>query len=159
MTPALARTRPAAPRPDRATSLRVVRPVDALDLDAALVDALGPHAVRGDDPDTEPAPTPARRTVSPRVRRNRVRAVLVALGLALVLGVGLGALGTGVDAGAPAPQGATVTVEPGQTLWDVAAQATPPGGDVRATLVEIRRLNGLAGTRVPAWTPVVLPAD
>lgn len=45
------------------------------------------------------------------------------------------------------PQGvhtpAAVVVRPGETLWHHAAHITPPGGDVRATMDELARLNGL----------------
>lgn len=151
-----------APGQDRPTPLRVVRPVDALDLDAALADALAPHAPR---PERPLAPVvdldDHRRRSGTWVRRRRRRLLLVALGvgLAVALAAGLATRGPAApDTPAPAV-GATVTIEPGQTLWDLADDVTPAGGDVRATVAEIRRLNGLDTGAVPAWTTVVLPAQ
>ena len=55
------------------------------------------------------------------------------------------------------PTTAAVVVQPGETLWDHAERMTPPGGDVRATVDELARLNAidrkgtlLAGTRLVA---------
>jgi len=36
-----------------------------------------------------------------------------------------------------------VTVEPGQTLWDIASASTPAGGDVRSTMAHLESLNHL----------------
>lgn len=127
-----------------------------LDLDVAWQDALAPHrvAARRDDQLAEVIHLDARRAVARRA--SRARGILFAAVLALVLALGAGILGA--DADGPADLGQTVTVLPGQTLWDVAAAHTPAGADVRATLDRIRGLNGLTGADVPAWTVVVLPA-
>lgn len=153
--------RPAASRPARGVApvaLRVARP-DEVDLDAAWEAATGPHRVveRPDGPLAEVVSLDdvrARRRPSARVRRHRVVAVLFVLALAGLLAVGIGGL---ADADDPAPVVQTVTVAPGQTLWDVAVAHTPEGGDPRATLEQIRAVNGLPSTDVPAWTAVVLP--
>lgn len=153
---------PAASRPARRgvapVALRVARP-EELDLDAAWQAATGPHRVaeRPDAPLAEVvslADARARRRPSARVRRHRLVAVLFVLALAGMLAMGIGGM---ADADHPAPIVQTVTVEPGQTLWDVAVAHTPEGGDPRATLEQIRAVNGLPGTDVPAWTAVVLP--
>jgi LysM repeat protein len=36
----------------------------------------------------------------------------------------------------------------GDTLWDIAAGYTPPGEDVRRTVEDIRRANGLEGSLI-----------
>ena len=43
-----------------------------------------------------------------------------------------------------------VTVQPGQTLWDVASAVTPRGGDVRSTMSHLEAINHLdsAGLQV-----------
>ncbi len=144
-------------------ALRVapVGPPEVVDLDAAWVDATAPHRIAAERDahmaDVIPLHrTRPRRAVSARVRRHRVVGVLFAIALAIVLALGAGALGA--DADGPTDLGQTVTVQPGQTLWDVAVAHTGDG-DPRVTLERIRDLNGLSGTDVPAWTPVVLPAS
>ncbi len=89
--------------------------------------------------------------------------LVLALGVAVVAAVlialaGLGALKIAPAADAAVPERtATVMVEPGQTLWQIAKQATP-GGDVRATVDQIMRLNGIkdAGA-VEAGTELRVP--
>lgn len=146
-----------APRGVAPVALRVARPDDGLevDLDAAWASAMAPHRV-ADDHVAEVVHLDARRAPSPRVRRNRRVAALFVLALAVLLALGAGSLVA--DADGPTPVGQTVTVQPGQTLWDLAVAHTPDGSDPRVTLDRIRDLNGLTGADVPAWTPVVLPA-
>ncbi len=138
-------------------ALRVARPGDGaeLDLDAAWASATAPHRV-ADAHLAEVIHLDVRRATSPRVRRNRRVAALFVLALALLLAVGAGSLVA--DADGPTAVGQTVTVQPGQTLWDVAVTHAPDGTDPRVALDRIRDLNGLTGDTVPAWTPVVLPA-
>lgn len=170
MTAALARPlqSPSAPshRGIAPVALRVAgsRPWvrDDLDLDAAWAEAAAPHRIAaerdGHLADVIPLErSRARRGVSARVRRHRLVAVLFVLGLALVLALGAGAIGA--DADGPTAIGSTVTVQPGQTLWDVAVAHTDAGDDPRAALERIRDLNGLTATDVPAWTQVVVPAS
>ena len=163
MAAALAHHSTERPTPRRGVApvaLRVARPADVeVDLDAAWADALAPHRI-ADERDAHVAPVidlDAHRAPSPRVARARRVGVLFVLALAVVLALGAGAMIA--DADGPTPVGQTVTVQPGQTLWDVAVAHTPDGADPRGTLDQIRDLNGLTGTQVPAWTPVVLPAD
>lgn len=165
MAAALAHAPTAAPRTRGVApvALRVARagerPAD-VDLDAVWADATAPHRV-ADRLDARAADVVdldahrARRVPSARVRRNRLTAVLFVIGLALVLAFGAGTLMA--DADGPTAIGDTVTVQPGETLWDVAVTHTADGQDPRVTLDRIRDLNGLAGTDVPAWTAVVLP--
>ncbi len=80
-------------------------------------------------------------------RRGRIAlAVLVATLVSAVL-AGLGGAGPWPAPGAgadPVRSGrtTTVTVRPGQTLWDIASRVSP-GADVRATVDEIAELNHL----------------
>ncbi|HEY8789406.1 MAG TPA: LysM peptidoglycan-binding domain-containing protein [Actinopolymorphaceae bacterium] len=50
----------------------------------------------------------------------------------------------------------TVSVQPGQSLWQVAA-ATSPGADVSDTANEIRMLNHLGGTTLTPGQTLVVP--
>ena len=155
-----ATTDPAARRGVAPVALRVARPGGETDvgLDAAWASATAPHRV-AEERDARLAPVVRLHphgAPSARVRRNRRVAVLFVVGLALLLALGAGSLIA--DADGPTEIGQTVTVQPGQTLWDVAVTHAPDGADPRVTLDRIRDLNGLTGDQVPAWTPVVLPA-
>jgi LysM repeat protein len=57
---------------------------------------------------------------------------------------------------APAASG-TVTVEPGDTLWGIAARRYPDA-DVRQKVFEIEQLNGLRGPTIMAGQRLRLPA-
>jgi LysM repeat protein len=52
---------------------------------------------------------------------------------------------------APPTSVVTVTVAPGDTLWGI-AERRYPGGDTRAKVSQIERLNDLSG-------PVIVPGD
>lgn len=87
----------------------------------------------------------------PLVLTRRGRVVVTALATAAVL-LALAAFGLlvqrAVDAAptralAEPVAATTITVGPGDTLWDIAARLAP-GGDVRATVDEISRLNALS---------------
>ena len=67
---------------------------------------------------------------------------LVALG-GLCLAVTLPALSSTVHAAPPVAY-ATITVQPGQTLWTLAERTTPANGDVQATVDQIVGANHLA---------------
>jgi hypothetical protein len=80
-------------------------------------------------------------------RRGRLAVlvmVLVFLSAGVVASVGLagGAQGARSDGG-QVVRTRTVTVAPGETLWEIAARVDPHA-DIRATVEEIARLNGLA---------------
>jgi predicted Zn-dependent protease len=88
--------------------------------------------------------------------------VLVAL-LALIAGLMLaldGPLlgGTAADAGTSVSHPATrfVVVEPGQTLWQIAAQAAPHS-DIRDTIARIMELNALPDSVVRPGTRIAVP--
>lgn len=46
----------------------------------------------------------------------------------------------------------------GDTLWEIAADATPMGGDVRSTIAKIRGLNGLTTSLIVPGQELVVPA-
>lgn len=95
----------------------------------------------------------------PDTRTLRLRGRAVAIVLALVLCVALAAGAAIGRAGAsptPAVIGA-VTIEPGQTLWDVAVANAPAGTDPRSYVADLRRVNDVDGHLQP-WTVVLLPA-
>lgn len=93
-------------------------------------------------------------------RRGRL---VLAFGVAVVAALlvalaGLAALKIAPAADASVPERtATVMVEPGQTLWQIAKQAAP-SADVRATVDQIMELNGIndAGS-VEAGTELRIP--
>jgi nucleoid-associated protein YgaU len=72
-------------------------------------------------------------------------ACCVSAGLAVVAHGGSGA------------QDATVVVQPGDTLWSIAAQRYP-SDDVRARVDEIERLNALSGPLIEVGETLRLPA-
>ena len=89
----------------------------------------------------------------------RVVVLLTAVALALLLLlVGTVAANTGGD---QAPNAAPVahTVRTGETLWDIAADHTPAGDDVRDTIHDIRRLSGLEGSLIFPGQALTVPAS
>ncbi len=75
-------------------------------------------------------------------RRGRLAMFLSTLLMLGVLGIILGSTTVATDEpGAPVPA-TMVVVEPGQTLWDLAAKANP-NGDIRTTVDDIMRLNSI----------------
>ena len=96
-------------------------------------------------------PTPSRLT-----RRGRVvlLAVLVVFAfIAFSMGHTTSRAGTGHDA----PATRAVTVEQGQTLWQIAKTAVP-GADPRDTIDRIRDLNGMSTTSLRAGQRLIVPA-
>ena len=87
-------------------------------------------------------------------RRAAVLGGLLAVALLFTFLAGTG----GADAQLQHPAAGYVTVEPGQTLWDIAVDHAPAGTDPRAYLATMRRLNGLDTAAVDAWTVLMLPA-
>jgi nucleoid-associated protein YgaU len=77
-------------------------------------------------------------------------AVVVLAVVAISLGLSKVALG---DAGTGQ---AAVVVQPGDTLWGIAA-ARYPGDDVRVRVDEIERLNGLRGAEIEVGETLRLP--
>lgn len=96
---------------------------------------------------------PATRAIAWR-RRATAASLLVAVAVTFA-----GLLGPGTaDAGPTDPVAGSVTIAPGQTLWDVAVATAPEGTDTRDQLSRIVALNGFDGDQPDAWTVVLLPA-
>lgn len=90
---------------------------------------------------------------------RRGRLVVFAATLFVVLAIALfaGAAAVGTDsAGEPAPT-EIVTVAGGQTLWGIASELTPAGGDIHETIAEIRTLNALDGVVLDAGQRLRVP--
>lgn len=73
----------------------------------------------------------------------------------LALAAGIGRAGAEARAGAASGY-EVVTVEPGDTLWDIAGQRYP-GADVRAKVYEIEQVNGLSGPVIMAGQRLKVP--
>lgn len=80
-----------------------------------------------------------------RVAVARRRAVAASFLVVLVVGVlftgGIGSTAPVSDPGAPR----TVTVQAGDTLWDLARRYGPDGGDPRVYIQRLEELNSLSG--------------
>jgi len=83
---------------------------------------------------TRPRPSSLRLT-----RRGRL--VVFGASLAAVLGLGFAAASGSLANDKPEPTH-VITVEPGQTLWDIAADVSD-GGDVRSTMAHLEAINHL----------------
>lgn len=123
--------------------------------------ARGPRMTQG-RPDHVVAVATSRTTYvtrsAPLRLTRRGRAVVLSLALAVTTAV-LILFGSGVAAtdDAPAPV-RTVTVQPGQTLWSIAAEARPDA-DIRSTVDEIVRLNAIeSGSKLPIGATLAVPA-
>jgi hypothetical protein len=103
-------------------------------------------------------PVPARPSVR-LTRRGRLVVFLGTLAIVLMLGVvwGTGSVAT-EQAGTPEPT-RVVHVAPGDTLYDLAAEATPTGGDVAAMVERIQRLNALDSGMLVAGQELRIPTD
>lgn len=90
-------------------------------------------------------------------RRGRVVVWLLALVAAagILLGGGRALAGEPVS---PAPLG-TVTVQSGQTLWQIASDVALPGEDVRDVVAEIKEVNGLATADIQAGQQLYVRAS
>lgn len=90
-------------------------------------------------------------------RGRRVFGALIAVPIVVVLGLA-GLWSSGAVAGDQQPaQFHYVTVYAGDTLWDIAAEATASGGDVRDTMAEIVSLNSLSSSSVQPGQKLALP--
>jgi nucleoid-associated protein YgaU len=92
-------------------------------------------------------PTRSARRIRPAGRLAVV--LLVALAVSLWLAI--------VAHGGTATQDATLVVQPGDTLWSIAAQRYP-SDDVRARVDDIERANGLQSPVIEAGEILKLPA-
>lgn len=91
--------------------------------------------------------------------RGRLAVVSAALAVISTLAV---VFGSAVVATGEAPVDGTVTtvtVQPGQTLWSIAAEARPDA-DIRATVDQIVRLNALEdGVALPIGATLAVPVQ
>ncbi len=96
-------------------------------------------------------------------RRGRALARAAALLVLVTVGIGLMLLSTGAFGSAAAgtrptaPATRTIVVQPGQTLWSIAAQVAP-NADRRDTIARIVELNALANSSVSAGARIAVPA-
>ncbi len=120
------------PSPSVETVETTPRRIDLDDFFAAEYD--------GDDQRLEV--TPARASTVRLTRRGRL--VVLALGLAATLGLGLYAATVSTASDHP-EQTRTVTVQPGQTLWDISSRAAAAtgSGDVRSMMSHVEAINHL----------------
>lgn len=86
-------------------------------------------------------------------RRGRVLVVLVALALLLVAGFAAGRASRSHAAPATLP---TAVVQPGDTLWSIAARVAPQR-DTRVVVSQIRAANHLSSASVQVGQRLVLP--
>jgi nucleoid-associated protein YgaU len=79
--------------------------------------------------------------------------------VATVVAVGTGIAGGQAVAGAPQRSAEVVgyTVQPGDTLWQLASRVAAPRQDVRGVIFELERLNGLPRAELTAGQQLVLP--
>jgi LysM repeat protein len=101
---------------------------------------------------------PARRSQVRLTRRGRVVVLLAALVLAFVVGVLVAAASVATQEPGTAEPTKILTVGSGDTLWDIAADITPAGGDVRETMADIEALNALDSSALQAGQRLVVPA-
>ena len=104
-------------------------------------------------------PVPVRPSVR-LTRRGRLVVFLGTLMLVLLLGIvwGTGSSVATERPGTPEPT-RVVMVAPGDTLYDIAAEATPADGDVAAMVERIQRLNALDSGMLAAGQRLRIPID
>lgn len=109
-----------------------------------------------------PRPAAARPSVRPAerpssevrlTRRGRLVVFVGALLLVLAVGFGFGARSAATDSPEPTR---VITVAPGDTLWDIAAEIAP--GETRAMVGHIERLNGMDTAGLQVGQQLVVPA-
>lgn len=89
---------------------------------------------------------------------TRVVVLLAAIAVVLVLLAATALGSTGGDATAAGEVAFTThRVASGDTLWDIAADHTDPGDDVRRTVHEIRSLNDLDGSIIQPGQVLRIP--
>lgn len=91
-------------------------------------------------------------------RRGRLAVTLLLLALAVAV---IGLLATSAAAGGQRPSGhvaASVTVRPGETLWQIALTARPDD-DPRVTVERIREMNGLDESPLQAGQALFVPSS
>jgi len=89
-------------------------------------------------------------------RRGRLVLVLLFVALCFVA-FSLGRTSSQASTTPSGPATRAVTVEPGQTLWQI-AKTVEPGVDPRDTIDRIRELNGMSTAPVQAGQRLIVPA-
>lgn len=101
--------------------------------------------------------TAGRRGSSVRLtRRGRVVVVMLTLAVVLAVGFALASRSVATDHPGRPQQVRMVTVAPGETLWDIAADAAG-AGDVRTMVQRIEQLNALDSGLVSAGQRIAVP--
>jgi Tfp pilus assembly protein FimV len=90
-------------------------------------------------------------------RRGRRFAAALALGAAVALGASIAPLVDGVDGGLRLAGESSVVVQPGDTVWSIAAEVAGGGQDVRVVVDAIEELNDLEGSVVVPGQVLELP--
>jgi LysM repeat protein len=105
-------------------------------------------------------PTPAARAAHGGELRLTRRGRWVVAALASVVAIGTGIVGGQAVAAGPtqALEVVSYTVQPGDTLWQIAAHVAVPGEDVRDVIVELQDLNALPRAELTAGQHLVVPA-
>lgn len=104
------------------------------------------------------APTAFPAAGSMRLTRRGRAVVTAGVALLALLVVVPGSWRAVADAQTTGPSTTTVTVQPGDTLWGIAAAARP-GDDPRQLIAEIRQMNGLADAGLVPGQVLTLPVD
>jgi len=114
--------------------------------------------------DHQRSATPAVRTRLRLTRRGRIVFTTLAA-IPVLLGVGFGVLNGGQAsagdrshaAAGSSTQFQTVTIEPGETLWQL-AEETAPNADPRDFVQDVVSLNALDGSGLQAGEQIAIPA-
>lgn len=104
------------------------------------------------------APAPLARPSRAVYRRRRLAVLAAAVTTVSSLATVAGA--TGATAGRalpPPPPPARVVVEPGDTVWDLAAARLPAGEDLRGYVAEVVERNRVDATALPPGSVLLLP--
>ena len=106
-----------------------------------------------------PAQPRRQRSTVRLTRRGRVVVVVAALLVAFAIGVFVTAAGSVATQrpGTPEPT-RIIQVGSGDTLWDIASELAD-GGDVRAMMTRIQKLNALESSSLQAGQRLVVPMD
>lgn len=89
--------------------------------------------------------------------KSPMRAAVLLTTIAAVVLLLANALAVGADASYGGDGLSEHVVVAGDTLWDIAAAHTAPGDDVRVTVGEVRRLNGLSESTVYPGQVLLVP--
>lgn len=110
--------------------------------------------VRPAAPPAAPARAGALLPAAAHVKVALAKAALFLVVLALVMGA---SWHLGLSLQPQVERTVAVVVQPGQTLWELAASAAQPGQDVRDVMAQIVQLNGLQTQAVLAGQELVVP--